>query len=217
MSIKATLAKAVLIASILAGVSYVAAWNLGLPQAADLTWKGLGVGLLALYAALNARSLDGWLLVGVMAFGALGDVLLETSGMAIGGAAFLVGHFLAIALYLANRRGSTGVALASAVAGACLVAGVAFSLTHDHGVALYALGLGGMAGSAVGSRFPIAALGAVSFAFSDLMIFAALGPLAGSTLPGLVIWPTYFAGQALVAIGVVRGLQRRRGGTISLA
>ena len=68
-----------------------------------------------------------------------------------------------------------------------------------------------MAGSAVTSRFPVAAIGAVSFAFSDLMIFAGLGPLAESALPGLVIWPTYFAGQVLVAIGVMRGLQRRTG------
>jgi hypothetical protein len=51
MSKQCALAKAVLIASILAGVSYVAAWDQGLPQAAELTWKGLGVALLAVYAA----------------------------------------------------------------------------------------------------------------------------------------------------------------------
>jgi uncharacterized membrane protein YhhN len=44
------------------------------------------------------------LLVAVMAFGALGDVLLETSGMTVGALAFLAGHVVAIVLYLRNRR-----------------------------------------------------------------------------------------------------------------
>jgi uncharacterized membrane protein YhhN len=44
-----------------AGVSYIASWQLDLSQAASLTWKGLGVGLLAVYAALRAKDLTaGW-------------------------------------------------------------------------------------------------------------------------------------------------------------
>ena len=50
----------------------------------------------------------------------------------------------------------------------------------------------------------------VLFVASDLLIFARLGPLAGSPLPGLLIWPTYFAGQALIAWGVVTVLARRK-------
>ena len=84
MSRSNRLANALLIVSIIAGVSYVAAWDRGLPQVAELAWKGLGVGLLAVYAALNARTLDGWLLVAVMAFGALGDVLLGAAGLTVG-------------------------------------------------------------------------------------------------------------------------------------
>ena len=200
----------ILVAALIAGSSFYF-----VPRAPDaawwVAWKALGVALLALWVAVQARDRDGWLLVGVLAFGALGDVLLETSGMAIGGVAFLIGHVIAMTLYIANRRGAVGAAIASTVAGGCVVSGIAFAMTRDPGVALYAAGLGGMAGSAVASRFPIAAIGAVTFAFSDLMIFANLGPLAGSASPGLVIWPTYFAGQVLVAIGVMRGLQRRTG------
>jgi uncharacterized membrane protein YhhN len=204
----------ILVAALLAGISFAF-----VPRAPDdawwVAWKALGVALLALWAAFHARDGNGWLLVGVLAVGALGDVLLEILGMAIGGAAFLVGHLIAITLYLANRRGTRRSAIATALAGAAIVSDSAFAMTRDSGVALYASGLGGMAGSAIASRFPIAAFGAVSFVLSDLMIFAALGPLAHSTLPGLVIWPTYLVGQVLVAIGVVHGLRRRGGGTIS--
>src|SRR5205085_4732481 len=98
------LAQAVLFAAIAAGFTYIGSWFMPLPSAAAIAWKGAGVGLLALYAALNARSPDGWLLVGVMGFGALGDVLLETNGAVTGGGAFLVGHLVAVALYLRNRR-----------------------------------------------------------------------------------------------------------------
>src|SRR4051812_15579246 len=93
-----------LIAAIVAGVSFMASWGLHLPPAAALGWKGSGVALLALFAASRARTLDGWLLTAVMAFGALGDVLLETSGMTVGALAFLAGHIVAIGLYLRNRR-----------------------------------------------------------------------------------------------------------------
>jgi uncharacterized membrane protein YhhN len=50
------------LAAIAAGVSYLASWALHLPTAEATAWKGSGVGLLALYAATQARSLDGWLL-----------------------------------------------------------------------------------------------------------------------------------------------------------
>ena len=52
----------ILIAAILIGISYVGSWFLGLPPAAATTWKGAGVALLAIYAAVQARGLDGVLL-----------------------------------------------------------------------------------------------------------------------------------------------------------
>src|SRR4051794_32663493 len=100
------LSRGLLIAAIVAGLSFMASWGLHLSPVAAVAWKGSGVALLTLYAASRARTLDGWLLTAVMAFGALGDVLLETSGMIVGALAFLAGHVVAIGLYLRNRRPS---------------------------------------------------------------------------------------------------------------
>jgi uncharacterized membrane protein YhhN len=62
------LSRIVFWAALVGGISYVGGWFLDLPPGWSTAWKGTGVGLLALYAALNARSLDGWLLAVVMAF-----------------------------------------------------------------------------------------------------------------------------------------------------
>lgn len=202
------------VAALLAGVSF---W-IGRSHVADgvawIAWKGSCVALLALWAALNARSRDGWQIAVVLAFGALGDVLLERS-QALGGGAFLAGHVVAIALYWRHRR---SVRSASQTALAfLLVIGIpliAFLLPADRAAAslivVYALGLGAMAGSAWASNFPRyrVGLGAVMFAASDLLIFAAIGPLAASPLPGALIWPLYFLGQALIAWGAVTTILR---------
>lgn len=207
-----TLEKAVLIASIIAGVSYIASWNLHLPQAVELTWKGLGVGLLTVHAALRARSLDGWLLTAVMAFGTLGDVLLGAAGLTIGAIAFLIGHVIAIGLYQRNRgrpvpRGR--LVLALALVPATVI--IAFLLPADRagapGVAFYSLGLSLMAASALVSRLPRSVgLGAVMFVISDLLIFARSGPLPESFLTGLGVWGLYYFGQMLICVGAARGL-----------
>ena len=204
------LAKLVLIASVLAGISYVAAWDRGLSQAVELTWKGLGVGLLAVYAALNARSLYGWLLVAVMAFGALGDVLLGAAGLTVGALAFLAGHLVAIALYLRNRRQNPSrsqVALAVMLVPAVVV--IAFLLPADRagaaGVALYSLGLALMAATAWLSWFPRfrVGIGALMFVVSDLLIFGRGGPWPDSFAIGLAVWGLYYFGQLLICVGVV--------------
>ena len=208
-----TAAYAVLAAARVAGVSYLAADHLALAPAASLAWKGAGVGRLAIYAALRARSIDGWLIAVVMAFGAAGDVLLGPAGFIVGGGAFLIGHLVAIGLYQRNRRaGLTAFdGLLAAVFVAATVA-LAHSLPADRagapGVALYATGLAAMAASAWLRRFPRnwVAAGALMFVVSDLLIFARMGPLAG-VAPGWVgfeVWSLYFAGQALVCVGVVR-------------
>jgi uncharacterized membrane protein YhhN len=78
------------------------------------------------------------------------------------------------------------------------------------GIAVYALGLGAMAGTAWFSRFPrsTVGLGAWLFVASDLLIFARLGPLHGSVVPDLLVWPLYVVGQGLIAWGVVTSLRR---------
>jgi len=207
------LASATLVVAIVAGVSFVASWNLGLPPAAAIAWKGAGVALLALYAAQRASGLDGWLLAVVLAFGALGDVLLETHGLIVGALAFLAGHLTAVALYLRHRRPLSGAGRLIALAMAPAVALAAFVLPLDRagapGVALYALGLGAMAASAWASRFPrrLTALGAWMFVVSDLLIFLRTGrPVADTLWIGLAVWGLYFAGQALICVGVTQAL-----------
>lgn len=211
-----SVSRLLLIAAVVAGVSYVGSWFLPLPPAASIAWKGAGVGLLALYAATRARGLDGGLLALVMAFGALGDVLLETQGLVTGALAFLAGHLTAVGLYLRNRRGVT--AGGWAVAGALFVAipTVAFLLPPERSgaglIALYAAGLSAMAAAAWLSRFPraLTAAGAIMFAVSDLLIFARTGRPGLDILPmGLAVWGLYFAGQTLIVLGVSRTLAGR--------
>jgi hypothetical protein len=47
----------------------------------------------------------------------------------------------------------------------------------------------------------------VLFVISDLLIFSRMGPLAGSAIPDLLVWPTYFGGQALIATAGVKALR----------
>jgi uncharacterized membrane protein YhhN len=210
-----TLARLALAAAVLGGVSYIASWNLPLTEAVSLAWKGSGVALLAVYAALKARSRDGWLICAVMAFGAAGDVLLGAAGMEVGAAAFLIGHLIAIWLYARNPRPATTAS--QRIAAILLVPGtvaIAWLLPADRAgaapVALYALGLAAMAAFAWLSRFPRyrVGLGALAFLVSDLLIFARSGPLEGQAWVGYAIWTLYFGGQLLIVLGVTRTLER---------
>lgn len=197
------------LAGLAAGTSYFFIRDMGWPFALLAAWKGAGVACFALWAALQARSADGWLIAVALAFGALGDVLIE-SNLIQGAIGFLVGHAFATMLYLRNLRGSLGPVAVFAMA----VPVIAFLLPDQRseapGIALYALGLGIMAGTAWISRFPRASvgIGALLFVVSDLFLFARMGPLAGSLLPDLTVWPLYLAGQALIAWGVVTSLRR---------
>src|SRR4051812_7030714 len=155
-------------AALIVGFGFWPASHAVLPAALMLAWKGAGVALLALWAALAARERNGWLLAGVLAFGAAGDVLIDAFGLVAGASAFLVGHALAIFLYFSNRRRKSGAAMMGAAI-AVLVAVEAFVITRDPIVLPYAIGLGGMAGAAWASRFPRAmvAAGALLFVASD--------------------------------------------------
>ena len=200
-----------LIASVVAGVGYVATWGLALPSPVEIAWKGAGVALLAVHAAVRARSLDGWLLVGVMGLGALGDVLLEVLGLTTGAVAFLLGHVVASGLYLRHRRSGWPASLILVPA----IAGAAWLLPADRaaapGITLYAGFLGVMAATALGSRFPLASVGrgALMFVLSDLLIFARLGPLPDNLATGLAVWGLYYFGQMLICLGVAKTLSSR--------
>lgn len=207
-----------LIAAIMAGVSYIGSWFLDLPPAASVVWKGAGVALLAAYAATQARGLDGWMLAVALAFGALGDILLETHGLVVGALAFLVGHLTAIALYIRNRDPDLGARrLALGLTIIPVVTVTAFLLPPDRAgaglIALYALGLGAMAAAAWISRFPrlLVAAGALMFVVSDLLIFLRTGrPSLDIFSMALAVWGLYFTGQVLIAVGATRALTALR-------
>lgn len=207
----------VLALAVAAGVSYVASWQMDLPPLASMLWKGAGVSLLALYAALRARNIDGWLICAVMAFGALGDMLLEVAGLTVGAVAFLVGHLIAIWLYLRNRRRALSRSqLLFAIILVPATGILAFLLPTDRGLAasatLYSMSLAVMAAMAWTSRFPRAVVGAgaLMFVVSDLLIFARAGALEHAAWIGLAIWGLYFLGQTLICIGVTRTLAKNR-------
>lgn len=203
-------------AAVLAGASYsLTAWGAVDAGAWQVVWKTSGVALLAAWAAIRARSTNGWLIAAALALGALGDLLLETHGFTIGGAAFAAGHAAAIALYLRNRRASLSpsqkllgflLAPATVLISALLAAPAGQALP----VGAYGAFLGVMAATAWTSRFPRyrVGIGAVLFVVSDLLIFSRFGLLRDSLVPSLLVWPLYFAGQALIAWGVVQSLDK---------
>ncbi len=204
-----------LLASLAAGISFYFVKDSQLPGLYQMAWKGAGVALLALYALIDSHVRDGRIIALVMAFGAIGDVLIELSLYA-GAIAFLFGHVTALGLYLRHRRESlTPSQKAAAVMLLLATPIISFLLPADRaaapGVAIYALTLGGMAAAAWTSSFPRyrVGLGAVLFVASDLLIFARIGPLASSALPGLLIWPLYYFGQFLICTGVIRTLNGR--------
>ncbi|MDB5433061.1 MAG: hypothetical protein JWP35_4177 [Caulobacter sp.] len=206
----------ILAVSAIAGLTYLFSSRVHLDATYDLAWKGAGVGLLALYAAMRARDLNGWLLAGVMAFGALGDVLLGVSFI-VGALAFLAGHLLAVWLYLRNRRAaitrSQGLLAVLLVPAVVLTAYLLPALRDSApGIAVYALGLSLMAATAWTSRFPRfqVGLGALMFVASDLIIFARTYRFDDSFVAGLAVWGLYYLGQLMICVGVSRTLERGR-------
>ncbi len=206
--------KSLLMAAILAGFSYFFVKDMGLDPLIKTVWKGSGVGLLALYAAFHAEKRDGWMITAVMGFGALGDVLIERSIVA-GAGAFILGHIVAIMLYLKHKRASLSPSqkwLAIILVPAVLF--IAWNFTHDGPTSFYALFLAMMAGSAWISQFPRyrTGIGAMLFLASDLLIFARDGQLASPATLSQLIWPLYFAGQVLILLGVVTMLNAKAAG-----
>ena len=204
-----------LVASLVAGNSFYFVKEGAIAGVFKIAWKGAGVASLAVYALIRAPGTDGKLLAAVMAFGAVGDMAIEISREA-GAGCFFFGHIIAIALYARHRR--TRLTPSQKATAVALLLGtplIAFLLPADRsaapGVALYALALGGMAAAAWSSAFPRyrVGLGAVLFVASDLLIFARMGPLSASPLPGLLIWPLYYLGQVLICTGVVDTLRRK--------
>ena len=200
-----------LLASLIAGISYYFVAGSQVPGLYQIVWKGAGVALLAVWALRRHRSSDARQIGAVMALGALGDMAIEVNLIA-GAGAFLLDHLLAIRLYLRHPRTATSFSqrLAAAALGV-LTPLLAWQLSGSLAAAVYAVGLGAMAAAAWLSSFPRyrVGLGAVLFVASDLLIFARLGVLADSAMPGLLIWPLYYFGQFLICVGAIGALRER--------
>ncbi len=210
-------ARLALYAALAAGVSYLVFQTADLPAWIMMLWKGAGVWFLAIFAMLMARTNDGWLLTGVMAFGALGDVLVEKDD-GMGGLAFAVAHLIAIALYVRNRRPSPSQSqLFLAFMLILTVPVISWLLLRDSVVVVYAIILSVMAAMAWLSRFPRyrVGIGAICFVLSDLLIFARYGPLQDVNWPNYAIWALYFGGQVLIAVGVTKLLARNERSSLS--
>ena len=201
------------------GVSFMIAVVQRLDGPAIWAWKTTGVGFLALWAAANARSRDGWMIAAALGFGALGDWLLDAKGLETGAVAFVVGHLVAIALYLFNRRAKMTpsqrllgwLAMPATLVIVWAVLSPAPGWWH---AAIYSLFVAAMAVAAWTSRFPRyrTGIGAMLFLASDLFIFAGEGGALSKGVTMWLVWPFYFAGQALIAWGVVSMLSKEARG-----
>ena len=207
--------RAWLVASLLAGISFYFVKDAALPALGLVVWKGAGVALLAVWALAQHKGADSRQIAAVMTFGALGDVLIEWM-LEAGAIAFLIGHLIAIHFCWRHRRCALPFSQkAAALAMLVLIPAIAFLLPTDRsaapGITLYATGLSAMTAAAWLSRFPRyrVGIGAVMFAASDLLIFAHMGSLSASPLPGMLIWPLYYFGQFLICTGVIGALRPR--------
>lgn len=212
-----------LLLSIAAAIAYYLMADGPVPGVTQMLVKGAGVGLLAAYALRRHAGTDGRLLALVMGLAAFGDIAMELD-YTVGGAIFFASHCAAMALYLRHRRAgmtpsqtlfAAALLLLTPLIAWLLVAGNADALQ----IAIYALVVGGMAGLAWTSSFPRyrVGLGAVLFVISDLLIFARMGIWSASPVPGLLVWPTYYIGQFLIATGVIQALRRDRANNPSRA
>lgn len=203
-----------LLASIAAAVAY---YFLRDNPVGEGTWglalKGASVGLLALYVALRVpqgkHRGDGFLLVGALALAAAGDVAIELD-FVTGGAFFAAAHVVATGLYLRNlhKRPSP----VQKLIGAALLIGtplVSWLLSGEGQIAIYASFLGAMASAAWMSHYPRyrVGTGAVLFVLSDWLIFARMGPLDLEPANTILIWPLYYAGQIMIATGILQCLR----------
>ena len=206
-----------LLGSLLAGISSPASW-LFLPLDGGLIamcWKMAAVGFLVPFALRRHHKGEFVALAIMLAFYALGDGLIELS-MVAGALAFAVGHLVAIFIYFRHRRVKP-VFSQKLLAVTILLATpvIAFFLppTRDEGiqVAAYSIILAAMAAMAWSSNFPRyrVGLGAILFVFSDLLIFAELGPLAESEVTGIAIWYLYYFGVLMIAVGIAQTLVKR--------
>lgn len=205
-----------LLASLIAALAW---WALGdsdvVPGLFKIVWKGMPLLLLSVYAWQRHLRTDGFILAGLLLIAGLSDMMSELRYAASGtlmGFSFL----LAIWLYSRNRREHTtssqkGLALVAVLAVPIvswfLLAGEPGRLAAT-GFALLLAIMAAMAWTSRFSRYRVGA-GAMLVVVAELLLFAVQGPvLQDNPLARFFIWPLYFAGQLMIATGVVSRLRR---------
>jgi uncharacterized membrane protein YhhN len=185
------------------------------PELYMIPVKGAAVGLLAVYLWQRHSSPDARLMAWAFGAAALGD-MASMVDLTIGGLLFFAAHVMALGVYLRNRRPTLAPSQKGAVVALLLLTPlIAWFMPADRAqapsVALYALALGAMAAGAWASVFPRyrVGAGAALFVLSDVLLFADMGPLAGSVVPKVMVWPLYYLGQLLIAVGVAQTLRKR--------
>lgn len=186
-----------------------------IPGLFKVVWKGLPLVLLALYAFQRHLGPDGHALTGLLLIAGVSDMFSE---LQYASAATLMGFslLLGIWLYARNRRdhtvGSQKVLALVLVIAVPIISW--FLLRGEEGRLLatgFSLLLAIMAAMAWTSRFSRyrVGVGAILFVVSDLLLFATLGPILHDNPIALkLVWPLYYAGQLLIATGVVSRLRR---------
>lgn len=198
-----------LLAGVISALAFYFLWNNPIGGVWLILLKGSAVGFLAIYAWRRAPGVDGTILTIALLLSAIADMALEL-WFEIGGALFAASHLVAVVLYLRNlREKSTGSQRLLAIALLIGVPAVSYLLSSRADIAAYAAILGLMAACAWMSRFPRyrVGLGAVLFVLSDWLIFSREGAFDLAPLPDVLIWPLYFAGQLMIATGVVQTLR----------
>ena len=198
-----------LLVSLACALAFYFLWNNPIGGLWLILLKGGAVGFLAVYALARAPGVDGVILTAALALSSLADMVLELS-LEVGGALFAASHLVAVVLYLRNRREST--VWSQRLLAIALLAGapaISYLLSGQVQIAIYAVTLGLMAASAWVSRFPRyrVGIGAVLFVVSDWLIFSRMGPFDLAPFPDMLVWPLYYAGQLMIATGVVQTLR----------
>jgi len=196
-----------------AGTAYYFLWNNPLGGLWLILLKGAGVGFLAIYAMRRTRGLDGALLVLMMALASAADMVLEIN-FRVGGVIFFASHLVACVLYLRHWRGPIAVwDLGIAAAFVIIPPLVSYLVSENELLAIYSVALGAMAATAWLSAYPRhrVAAGAMLFILSDWLLFARNGPFDPGPIADALVWPTYYAGQLMIATGVVQSLRFEAG------
>lgn len=207
-----------LLASLFVALSW---WALGdsemVPGLFKMVWKAIPLALLAIYAFQRHLGSDGTILSGTLAIAAMSDGMSELQYLAAG---TLMAFSLLLATWLYSRNRRDHVVMSQKLLAGLLIgllpAIAWFLLMGEMGQLLitgFALLLGIMAAMAWTSRFSRyrVGIGAILFVFSEMLLLAINGPLLENNgLAAILVWPLYYAGQLLIATGVVSRLRRDR-------